>query len=130
MLGWPIPNSIIIGHKRGPFVPDIKQLILAPEIKITNRDKSAAPPLDIKSGPCNNFAFAIFSALCISYNNVCVCKIDAFPVYNYLRMMTSLDNNDFATWCSKRCFRKEGSTQDLDDYNTARWSWRLSLINI
>ena len=113
-----------IPHKRGPFVLDIKQLILAPEIKITNRDKSAAPPLDIKSGPCNNFAFAIFSALRISYNNVCVCKIDAFPIYNYLRMMTSLDNNDFATWCSTRCFRKEGSAQDLDDYNTAGWSWR------
>ena len=117
-LRWVIP------HKRGPFVQDVSQLILAPEITITNRDKTSTPGMDVRSGPCNNFIFSIFAALRISYNNVCVCKIDHYPIFNYVRMMTHLDNNDFATWCSTRLFHKEGANEDLDSINTAGWTWR------
>ena len=113
-----------IPHKRGPFVQDIRNLILAPEIKITNRDKTGVPGPDLRSGPCNNFAFSIFAALRISYNNVCVCKIESYPIYSYLRVMTQLDNNDLSTWMSTRCFRKEASSQNLDDIDTAGWLWR------
>ena len=68
-LRWVIP------HKRGPYVQDVSQLILAPEIHITNRDKSSTPGMDVRSGPCNNFIFSIFGSLRISYNNVCVCIV-------------------------------------------------------
>ena len=63
-LRWTIP------HKKGAFVPDVSQIILAPEIKIMNAKKTGPPGVGTISAPCNNFVNSIFASLRISYNNV------------------------------------------------------------
>ena len=57
-LRWTIPHS-----NKGQMVPDLNKMVLAPDLKITNRSKTDIPPVSITSGPCNNFMFSIFSAL-------------------------------------------------------------------
>ena len=57
-LRWTIPHS-----NKGQYVPVMNQLVLAPDLKITNRAKTDIPPVSITSGPCNNLMFSIFSSL-------------------------------------------------------------------
>ena len=102
-----------INHKRGPYVPDVSRMVIAPEIKIINHNKDGPVPKGVQSGPCNNFLHSIFSSLRISYNNVCVCRIDSYGLFSYVRMLLNYNNNDFATWAATRLFCKEGSSQDL-----------------
>ena len=122
-LRWTIPHS-----NKGQYVPVMNQLVLAPDLKITNRAKTDIPPVSITSGPCNNFMFSIFGSLRISYNTTTVLKLDHYPIYNYLRMKLNCDNNDLGTWATTRCYYDEGPTDNLDTVNTAGWSRRRKLF--
>ena len=59
-LRFTIPKS------KGNFVKAVDKMILALDLKVTNKKKDGLPPLDIKSGPANNFIFTIFSTLRLS----------------------------------------------------------------
>ena len=111
-LRWTIP------HNMGRYVPNMEKMILAPEIRITNRAKSDRPTDDIKSGPCNNFINSIFGSLLICYNTTCVLKIDHYPIYNLTRLKLNNDDNDLKTWAENRCFYKEDEDEDLDKFLT------------
>ena len=52
-IRWTVP------HKKGPYVPDVSQMILAPELKIMNANKTGPPGVETISGPCNNFVNSI-----------------------------------------------------------------------
>ena len=91
-LRWTIP------HNMGRFVPNMEKMVLAPEIRITNRAKTDRPTDDIQSGPCNNFINSIFASLRICYNTTCVLKIDNYPIYNLTRLLLNNDDNDLKTW--------------------------------
>ena len=117
-LRWTIP------HSTGGYVPNMEKMVLAPELKITNRAKSGRPADDIASGPCNNFINSIFASLRICYNSTCVLKIDHYPIYNYTRMLLNNNSNDLKTWAENRCFFQEGPEEDLDNINTEGWTKR------
>ena len=57
-LRWTIPHS-----NKGQMVPDLNRMVLAPDLKVTNQNKTDIPPVSITSGPCNNFMFSNFSSL-------------------------------------------------------------------
>ena len=107
-----------IPHNMGRYVPNVEKMVLAPEIRITNRAKTARPTDDIKSGPCQNFINSIFGTLRISYNTTCVLKIENYPIFNYTRMLLNNNDNDLKTWAENRCFFKEGEDEDLDTFPT------------
>lgn len=111
---------------RGPYVPEISTLIFAPDIKLTNKAKTDVPPLDTKAAPCNNFLPSLCAQLRIMYNSTTVCRIDNYPLYNYLRIMLSTDNTDIATWCETRCFKKDDG--EFDDIDTTGWTDRRNLF--
>ena len=94
----------VIRHQKGMFVPDLSKMVLALDLKCTNRNRTSTPPLDINSGPCNNFMNSIFSTLRISYNTTTVLRIEHFPIFSYVRLMLNSDNNDLGTWAATRCF--------------------------
>ena len=122
-LCWTIPHS-----NKGQMVPDLNKMVLAPDLKITNRSKTDIPPVSITSGPCNNFMFSIFSALRISFNSTTVLKIDNYPIFSYLRMKLNCDNNDLGTWATNRCFYDEAPNDNLDAVNTAGWTKRRGIF--
>ena len=97
---------LVILHTVGNRVPNLEKLILALDLKITNKAKNGRPPLDIPAAPCNNFINSTIGALTISYNNKVVCKIENYAVYNYTRMMLNCDDNDFKTWAETHWFYK------------------------
>ena len=123
-LRYTIPHSC-----KGQLVPDLNRMVIAPEIKITNRSKTSIPPVvDFKSGPCNNFISSIFSSLRISYNTTTVLKLNHFPIYSYWRLKLNCDNNDLGTWAATRCFYDEGPTDNYDSVGTAGWSRRRKIF--
>ena len=122
-LRWTIPNT-----SKGQFVPDMNRMVLAMGLKITNRAKTGPPPIDIKSGPCNNFMMSLFSSLRISYNTTTVLKLDNYAIYNYLRMRLNCDKNDLETWAITRCFYDEAAGEDFDDINTTGWTKRRNMF--
>ena len=122
-LRWTIPHT-----NKGQMVPDLNRMILAADLKVTNRSKNDIPPIEVISGPCNNFLFSIFSSLRISYNTTTVLKLDHYPIYNYLRMKLNCDNNDLGTWATTRCYYDEAPNEDLDSVNTIGWNQRRNLF--
>ena len=123
-LRYTIPHSC-----KGQLVPDLNRMVIAPELKITNRSKTSIPPVvDFKSGPCNNFISSIFSSLRISYNTTTVLKLNHFPIYSYWRLKLNCDNNDLGTWAATRCFYDEGPTDNYDSVGTAGWSRRRKIF--
>ena len=103
-------------------------MILAVDLKITNKHRNGIPPVGIVSAPCNNFLNSIWGSLRICYNNTCVLKLDHYPIYNYTRMLLNCNNFDFDTWATNRIFYKEGSSEDLDDVKTTGWLARRKLF--
>ena len=123
-LRYTIPHC-----NQGQMVPDLNKLVLAPEIKITNRNKNGIPPvLNFDSGPCNNFMTSIFSSLRISFNTTTVLKLEHYPIYSYLRLKLNCDNTDLATWATNRLFYDEGPKENLDTVDTAGWTKRRSVF--
>ena len=114
-LRWVIPRS------GGNRVPNIEKLVLAMDLKCTNAAKDKRPPVDIAAAPTNNFANSICGCLTISYNNTVVCKIDNYPIYNYLSLILNNSENDFKTWAATRLFYKEEEDEELDDAETKTW---------
>ena len=58
----------VIPKSRGIYVAEINKMVLALDLKITNKSHTLTPPVNINSGPAQNFMFTIFSSLCITYN--------------------------------------------------------------
>ena len=113
-----------IPHQHGKFVPNIEKMVLALDVKVTNRSRTSTPPVGIESGPCNNFVNSLFKSLRIFYNTEPVVKLEWFQVYNYVRLLLNADDNDLNTWAETRCFYKEGQMEELDNINTAGWNAR------
>lgn len=121
-LRWTIPKS------KGNYVPDINKMLLALDLKITNKARTSTPPIGIESAPCNNFMFSIFSSLKISYGVTTVLHLEHFPIFSYMKMMLNCDDNDFMTWASAQCFYPEKRDEDLDNINTTGWEARRHLF--
>ena len=98
------------------------------ELKLTNSQRTSTPPIDLKSGPCNNFALSIFSDLRIAFNNTNVVKIQDYHIYSYLKTILTCNDNDMMTWCETRCFANEGRDQDLDTFGTTGFNARRNLF--
>ena len=118
-LRFTIPHS-----NKGQMVPDLNKMVLAMDLKVTNKNKTDIPPISIISGPCNNFMFSIFNSLRISYNTTTVLKLDHYGIYNYLRLKLNCDNNDLGTWAITRLFYDEGPNENYDNVNTDGWNQR------
>ena len=58
----------VIPKSRGNYVAEINKMVLALDLKITNKSRTSTPPVNINSGPAQNFMFTIFSSLRITYN--------------------------------------------------------------
>ena len=123
-LRYTIPNT-----SKGQMVPDLNKMVLAMDLKVTNRNKDGLPPVDnFKSGPCNNFMFSIFKSLRISYNTTTVLKLEHYPLYSYLRLKLNCDNNDLGTWATTRCYYDEAPNDNLDTVETAGWTQRRNVF--
>lgn len=72
----------VIPRSKGNYVAEINKLVLALDLKITNKDRTSTPPINIQSGPANNFMFTIFSSLRISYNTTTVLKLNPIHCIN------------------------------------------------
>ena len=124
---WTIPANA------GNYVTNMESLILALDLKITDKDRKNIPSLDIQSAPTNNFCNSIFSALRICYNTTCVLKMDHFPVYSYVRMLLNNDQSDLLTWANTRCFYPDDEDAELDSITCKGWkkcreiSWRTKI---
>ena len=106
----------------------MESLILALDLKITDKDRKNIPSLDIQSAPCNNFCNSIFSALRICYNTICVLKMDHFPVYSYVRMLLNNDQSDLLTWANTRCFYPDDEDAELDSITCKGWKKRREMF--
>ena len=123
-LRYTIPHT-----NKGQWVPDLNKMVLAMDLKVTNRNKDGIPPVNnFKSGPCNNFMFSIFKSLRISYNTTTVLKLDHYPLYSYLRLELNCDNNDLGTWATTRCYYDEAPNDNLDTVGTAGWTQRRNIF--
>ena len=119
---WTIPANA------GNYVTNMESLILALDLKITDKDRKNIPSLDIQSAPTNNFCNSIFSALRICYNTTCVLKMDHFPVYSYVRMLLNNDQSDLLTWANTRCFYPDDEDAELDSITCKGWKKRREMF--
>ena len=118
----------IIPKSHGNFVKAVDKMILALDLKITNSKKNGLPPLDINSGPCQNFLFSVFSGLRISYGNTTVLHLENYHLYSYLRMLLTCNAEDFKTRASNRGFIPMDPEEEMDTVPNKAWTGRKKLF--
>ena len=102
-----------------PYCWDVTRMVLAAEIKLTNKKKEALKPDQLVS-PINCFLPSLIKNLKISYNQTAVCTITEYPIVNYLNTRLNTNDLDSNSWLQTQCYVKE---TDFDNADVTNPGW-------